>query len=83
MKDGDASIYFNGEKLGSGDLSASALTRDTSDVYLGINYWADPVFNGLMDDVKFYDVAVTADQAAALYKAEKAADEEPDEEIKY
>lgn len=58
-------VYVNGSLVKTGN-AARALSGDNQDIYLGVTYW-DPEFTGLVDDVKIYDQALTAEQVAAQY----------------
>lgn len=44
--------------------------------YFGVNYW-DTIFKGYVDDLYVFDVALTADQVAALYAMGNPAIESP------
>ena len=67
VDNGTASLYRNGVLLGSGSVSATSFSREASDLYLGVNFWPDGLFNGSIDEVKVYDTAVSAAEAKALY----------------
>jgi hypothetical protein len=67
VDNGTASLYRNGVLLGSGSVSATSFSREASDLYLGVNFWPDGLFNGSIDEVKVYDTAVSAAEASALY----------------
>ncbi|MEI3219992.1 MAG: LamG-like jellyroll fold domain-containing protein [Lachnoclostridium sp.] len=60
-------MIVNGVLLGSGSVSATSFSREASDLYLGVNFWPDGLFNGSIDEVKVYDTAVSAAEAKALY----------------
>lgn len=55
-------LYVNGELIGEGPVADEIFTDDAL-IYLGINAW-DIKFKGLFDDIKIYDVALTADEVA-------------------
>lgn len=62
-------LYLNGEQIGT----RNDLTIDMSDIgatadnWLGRNGFPDAAFDGLMDDVRVYSSAITADDVAAVY----------------
>ena len=80
--DGVVSLYRDGV-LVSETASNNPLSVDNADVYLGVNYW-DALFEGLVDEVRVYDLAMTQEevqeqaleafQAAFAAQAEQALD---------
>ncbi|MCI9080015.1 MAG: family 43 glycosylhydrolase [Lachnospiraceae bacterium] len=63
---GSYSLYINGIKSGESQVNAAAANDLTGkQVFLGINFW-DASFDGLMDEVRIYDRALTADDVAEL-----------------
>jgi hypothetical protein len=63
-------LYVNGTAVGSNDditLTPSAL-GDTTQDWLGRSQFADPFFNGAIDDFNISDTALTSAQVAALAK---------------
>jgi arabinan endo-1,5-alpha-L-arabinosidase len=66
---GTASLYKNGALIGTNKANVNAFVGEDKDLYFCVNPWdAEP--SALIDEVKVYDAAVTADQAAALHKEE-------------
>ena len=62
----NASIYIDGVKTGSG--SVADIVTDSTDTYLGVNFWDTP-FNGLIDDLYIYNGTTLSDnQIMALYE---------------
>ena len=59
-----ASLYLDGEKIGSIDGIADSFTWDVdkSNIYLGLN------FIGAMDEMSIYNIVFTADQVKAFYQ---------------
>lgn len=57
------SFYLDGICLGTVD-SNNPLSGENQDIYLGVNNW-DPEYEGLMDDVKIYSVALTETEVQA------------------
>ncbi|MBR5170293.1 MAG: GH32 C-terminal domain-containing protein [Muribaculaceae bacterium] len=71
-----ATIYLNGESIGTGKMSRSEVVHSTTDFYIGkdaTDVKAGPflinTFVGLIDDIAVYNGAMTADQVAALVPA--------------
>ncbi len=62
-------LYLNGVPVGTNTamtLKPSSL-GNTSNNYLGKSQWADPYFNGLMDEFRIYSVALSPAEIAATY----------------
>lgn len=57
---GSTTLYVDGISMGQ-DISNDPLNGENADIYLGVNFW-DPEFEGLVDDVKVYDIAMTAEE---------------------
>lgn len=57
---GKVSVYLDGICLGTAD-SNNPLAGEKQDIYLGVNNW-DAEYEGLMDDVKIYSVAMTEEE---------------------
>lgn len=68
---GSTTLYVDGIGMGQ-DTSNDPLNGTNADIYLGVNYW-DPEFEGLVDDVKVYNIAMSAeevqDQARETFQA--------------
>ena len=63
---GSYSLYVNGVKAGESKINAAAANDLTGmPIFLGINFW-DASFDGLMDEVRIYNRALTADDIAEL-----------------
>lgn len=58
--EGKFNFYLDGICLGTAD-SNNPLSGKNQDIYLGVNNW-DPEYEGLMDDVKIYSVAMTEEE---------------------
>jgi hypothetical protein len=52
------SVYVTPQKIQAGDSSINVL---------GQSHWADPTFNGMIDDFRIYGEALTNEQILALY----------------
>ena len=63
--------YLDGVQWGSGSTN-SPLVGENQDIYVGVTYW-DAEFNGLVDDVKVYNRALSEAEIYRLYDAETAA----------
>ncbi|QKX16101.1 LamG-like jellyroll fold domain-containing protein [Microbulbifer sp. YPW1] len=70
VNSGEVSVYVNGEQAFTGsnfpDVFGPAAERNFA---LGVNFWDTP-YAGMMDEVKVYDYAVSAEDVLALYEAE-------------
>lgn len=53
------SVYVTPQKIQAGDTSVNVL---------GKSHWADPTYNGMIDDFRIYGEALTNEQVLALYK---------------
>ncbi|CAD6364559.1 LamG-like jellyroll fold domain-containing protein [Shewanella putrefaciens] len=65
VKNGLVNVYINGiEKFSQGNL-ADFFTGNEGVFALGVNYWDIP-YNGLLDELKVYEAALTAEEVKAL-----------------
>lgn len=74
ISDTTATIYLNGVAISSETPTANVSDLSLCDQnYIGRanSRWPDPLFNGLFDDFRIYDVSLTETEIAALYKANK------------
>ena len=71
---GTATIYINGEQKFSGTNFGDLFTGKTGLFSLGVNYWDTP-FNGLIDDLKIYNTALSPAEIKVLDPGAKSADE--------
>ena len=69
VDNGTATLYKDGAAVGTGEVSptACAETNTNNDIYLGVTFWGDALFNGSIDEVKVYNQAVSAAEAKYLY----------------
>ncbi len=65
---GTVTAYVDGVKLGT-SASNDPLSAAASDIYLGVNYW-DAEFDGLMDDVKVYGLALNEEEIQSQAETE-------------
>jgi hypothetical protein len=54
------SVYVTPQKIQAGDSSINVL---------GKSHWADPTYNGMIDDFRIYNDALTDEEVLALYDA--------------
>jgi hypothetical protein len=69
-------LYVDGEQVATNPVSVNGYGTDTPDTFsIGCNVWdgAGPsaVFNGKIDEVRAYNVALSADQIMALHRMGK------------
>jgi uncharacterized membrane protein len=67
---GERAIWVDGVKAGS--LSGTLSFTPGADFELGYTSWAASFFKGMMDNVKFYNRALTASEISQLYKQGQA-----------
>ncbi|HIW32143.1 MAG TPA: Ig-like domain-containing protein, partial [Candidatus Paenibacillus intestinavium] len=60
-----ASIYYDGTLMNSFSNFKDLFTGDTTEAGLGVNYWDTPV-KGIVNDLKIFDYALTAEQVTLL-----------------
>ncbi len=66
-ENGTISLYKNDQFIGS-NADIPQLLDDNGQITFGVNHW-DPPFKALVDEVKVYKGALTAEEVAADYKA--------------
>lgn len=69
---GATTLYLDGITLGTSN-SNDPLSGANADIYLGVNYW-DPEYEGLVDDVKIYNIAMSEEEVQNQAKEEFAAE---------
>lgn len=75
---GDIKVYLNGEELFSGRSFPDIFTaEDDTNFALGVNFW-DPPFKGMMDDLRIYDTAISAEKIKELAKGASSLPEKPE-----
>ncbi|MCR8657358.1 LamG-like jellyroll fold domain-containing protein [Paenibacillus endoradicis] len=65
VNNGTASIYYGNTLVKSFNNFKNLFTSDTTTVALGVNYWDAPA-KGIVDDLKIFDYALSAEQVSAL-----------------
>lgn len=60
-----STTYVNGEFYSTGVVADDIFDENVM-VYLGINPW-DDLFTGYIDELRFYDMYVTAEQAKEIF----------------
>ena len=63
---GNVKVYLNGEQVFSGANFPDVLSVTTTNFAIGVNFWDTP-FTGAVDEIKFYDDAITEQDVAELY----------------
>jgi len=63
---GEFEVYANNEKVGDGTYSGEVST-DQGNWYIGNSYFGDYYFEGLIDDVRVYDRALSESEISDLY----------------
>lgn len=58
--------YLDGVQIGSGDTN-HPLAQENGDIYIGVNFWPDMIFRGLVDDVKVYNTTASAEEVQKDY----------------
>lgn len=62
---GLVNVYLNGEQKFSGGSLSDFFSNNTGKFALGVNYWDTP-FNGMIDELKIYEAALTAEEVRFL-----------------
>ncbi|MEJ6951165.1 LamG-like jellyroll fold domain-containing protein [Natronospora cellulosivora (SeqCode)] len=79
--DGKIKVYLNGEEEFSGSNFPEIFKNAEDAVFaLGVNYW-DPPFQGMMDDLRIYDKAISPELVAELAEGAPELPEAPEEFI--
>jgi len=65
VKQGLVSVHLNGEQKFSGGNVTDFFSHNTGKFALGVNYWDLP-YNGLIDELKVYDSALSAEEVRLL-----------------
>jgi len=66
-KSGQTVSYLDGAQLGSIDTTSFGYVASTSTLQIGRGYSSGRYFNGILDDIRIYDRALTATDVSALY----------------
>jgi len=66
--DGSSKIYLNGSKKDQGQ-SIGDFSKDTAQNFQIGSYASDKYFQGEIDDIRFYDIALTDSQVQQLYNS--------------
>ncbi len=70
VNSGDVKVYINGEELFSGFNFPDIFSVATTSFAVGVNYWDVP-FKGSIDELRFYDEAIIAQDVVELYNESK------------
>ncbi|MBW3634967.1 MAG: glycoside hydrolase family 43, partial [Armatimonadetes bacterium] len=65
VQNGSIAVYVNGKQRFKGTGFPGVFTTTTGTFGLGVNWWDAP-YKGLMDEVRVYESAITAEEIAAL-----------------
>jgi len=65
VNNGALKVYVNGVQKFSGINFPNLFTNNTGVFSLGVNWWDTP-YKGLMDELRIYETALTAEEVAAL-----------------
>ncbi len=65
VNNGTLKVYVNGVQKFSGTNFPNVFTNNTGVFSLGVNWWDTP-YKGLMDELRIYEIALTAEEVAAL-----------------
>jgi arabinan endo-1,5-alpha-L-arabinosidase len=63
---GALQIFLNGQQVFSGNGFPDVFASPGNEFGLGVNFWDTP-YQGLLDEVRFYAEAITADEVQQLY----------------
>lgn len=66
---GDVIVYKDGFQVNTGSIGIPDIITRTSNFIGESNWEADELYNGMMDDMRIYNYAITADDVADLYSA--------------
>jgi hypothetical protein len=72
VNNGDVEIYVNGISSFTGPGLPDLFSDSTGIFSLGVNWFADPPYNGMMDELRIYNVALTPEQVTVLAEPESA-----------
>ncbi|MBP7664533.1 MAG: LamG domain-containing protein, partial [Shewanella sp.] len=63
---GDVKVYINGNLLFTGANFPNVFSVPTTKFAVGVNFWDTP-FTGSVDEIKFYDEAITEQDVQDLF----------------
>ncbi|QYR21525.1 Ig-like domain-containing protein [Paenibacillus sp. sptzw28] len=66
---GNLKVYVNGVQKFTGSNFPNVFTNADGVFGLGVNFWDAP-FNGSMDDLRVYEIALSADKVSRLYNVD-------------
>ncbi|KRF42249.1 LamG domain-containing protein [Paenibacillus sp. Soil787] len=64
---GKANLYMNGELKATANVTIKPSDFKPSKNYIGKSQFSDPLFNGLIDEFRIYNRALSADEIKAVY----------------
>jgi Beta-xylosidase len=68
VNNGQVTVYLDGEAKFAGTGFPNVFTTDNALFALGVNYWDTP-FKGMIDELRIYDAALSAEEIRALPSA--------------
>ena len=73
LGNGEICLYVNGNLKQKNATGATpySIGANATGLYVGRSNWADPLYNGLMDDVLVANRAFSAEEIASVYKGIK------------
>ena len=63
---GEAALYKNGRQVATGTVQTPNVIARTNN-WIGRSAWPDALYNGLLDDIRIYNYALTPEDVASLY----------------
>ena len=63
---GEVVLYKNGLQIGAGTVLTPNVIARTNN-WMGQSAWPDALYNGLLDDIRIYNHALTPEEVALLY----------------
>ncbi len=63
---GEAALYKNGAQIAAGTIGIPTVVARTNN-WIGRSAWPDALYDGLLDDIRIYNHALTSEEVALLY----------------
>ncbi|QCZ93828.1 glycoside hydrolase [Salinimonas iocasae] len=72
VEQGEITVYLNGAQAYKGTGFPDVFSnQETTGLSIGVNFWDTP-YNGIVDELKIYDDAISAQDVQALYSSSQA-----------
>ncbi|WP_148449157.1 LamG domain-containing protein, partial [Paenibacillus ihuae] len=68
VQNGTVKLYINGELKFTGADFPNTFTNNNAIFTLGVNYWEDAPYKGLIDELKIYNNVLTPEKVQAEYQ---------------